>query len=166
MNSPSCQQCSSASLGMREGGRYVPFNSRGFSMIEVALAIAVIGIALISILGLMGIAINTSTDARDDNQIGMLAAQLVADRSASPFLQPSGLYQIPKLDANGVNPPLYFGKNGRKLSTSSGAYYAIITESRVLSSFASQFDVRVIWPANNVKPSTNYFSTIIARGKP
>ncbi len=154
--------------------------TQGLTMVEIALAIAIIGIALLSLFGLMGVALDTARDANDENQIGILVARMVTDRRASPFGEPSQLYAMTNLNIMQPDFPLipsgdntvYFRKSGDYLTNSIGAYYQVrIAASNFnagigLPAPAAQFNLRVEWPANAAKTNVNYFSTIIARGKP
>lgn len=154
--------------------------TQSLTMVEIALAIAIIGIALLSLFGLMGIALDTARDANDENQIGILVARMVEDRRASPFGESSQLYAVTNLNIMQPDFPLipsggntvYFSKNGNPLTTSVGAYYQVrIAVSNFNAGIgppapAAQFNLRVEWPANAAKTNVNYFSTIIARDKP
>ena len=59
--------------------------SRGFSLVEVALALGVATVALVSVIGLLSAAVTTSADAGHDTKLAAMSAQVLNDLRASPF---------------------------------------------------------------------------------
>ncbi|MFZ4695510.1 MAG: type IV pilus modification PilV family protein, partial [Verrucomicrobiia bacterium] len=92
--------------------------SDAFSMIEIALALAIVGIALVSILGLMATVLNSAKDATDDNMSAILAKRILADRFSSPYESETPIssahgFKIPPLNfPDGTTWHMCFGKDG------------------------------------------------------
>lgn len=168
--------------------------SRAFSLIEVALALAITGMAVVSIFSLMSAALTTAQSARDDNTAGTLINQILADRRSSPYNAPSSLYGIPPLTVRSNYAPVaYFSKSGIPVPgyapptsptdiPTMDCYYCVrvaitnvVGVATTTNAFgvvnpllAAQFRIRVqypAWPTNSPR-LTNTCSTIIVRGKP
>jgi uncharacterized protein (TIGR02598 family) len=95
------------------------WRSHGFSLIEVTLAIGVIAFALIAVLGLMPLGIQSSRDAGDDTRTsaiaqdvfnrmqGVLNAYVVSNNGALPTTAQSGVtfyYDVDGRYLNGATP--------------------------------------------------------------
>ena len=153
--------------------------SRGFNMVEIALAIGIIGFALVSILGLFAVGLNASRDTADDSMASLLVQAVVADRRSTPYssITPpitATTFEIPALDSPAASWPyiLYFKKSGGvPVITNApnigqgkaGYYYEVdITNSApaALATGLAIFDIRVSWPANtHLTNRTTYFYT-------
>ena len=151
--------------------------SRGFSMIEVALALAVIGIAMVSILGLLAIGLNATRDATDDNVAAQIVQAMVVDRQSTPFtsatLSPLSrtTFAIPALNG-AVNYTLYFPKGGgvpTSASVANSSYFVVDIKKNtaVSSDFADLaiLDFQVSWPAiaNITNRMTYFYTTAIGK---
>ncbi len=144
-----------------------------FNLIEVALALGIIGIGLLSVFGLLSAALNTSRDARDSYQLGLIVNQIVNDRRSSTFNAASGIFGITALDPGG-NDTIYFRKDGSTNSPiTSGAFPAyyrvrILSQPAYLNSdkFLAEFHLRVEYPCASVRSNVTWFSTIIAKTNP
>lgn len=146
-------------------------------MIEVSLALAIIGTCMTALMGLMALSINTARDASDDNKAALLAQAILADRQASPFESStpyssttlsisSGLglsplnttnvnYLFAKKDGtfyapNGVPGAAYTLTNSITLAQRQQAYYmctVAITHPPGTSTNSAQYDISVTWPS-------------------
>ncbi|MBI4023927.1 MAG: prepilin-type N-terminal cleavage/methylation domain-containing protein [Verrucomicrobia bacterium] len=148
---------------------------RAFSMVEISLALAIIGISMVSILGLMGVALDTARNANDENQISTIVNQIVADRRSSQFNTNSALFGATNLIVNvgySETLPLYFRKNGQPnglfpYTNAAGAYYRVrVAVTNADFTGAAKLDLRVEYPANAARINVSHFTTIIARGRP
>lgn len=146
---------------------------RGFSMIEIALALAVIGIAMVSILGLLSIGLNAARDSTDDNVAAQIVQAIIADRQSTPFGSSTPpitatSFNIPALSAFPVTYTLFFPKSGGKpdLTSQPGKSYFEVNIQRH-SMYSPDFDnlavldIRVSWPASaaNMNNRMTYFYT-------
>ncbi|MCC7519028.1 MAG: hypothetical protein IT578_07580 [Verrucomicrobiae bacterium] len=148
-------------------------------MMEVALALAIIGIAMVSILGLLAVGLNTARDATDDNLAAQLVQAIVADRQSVPYAQATPsindevtCFNVPALSSFSPNPyVLYFPKSGTKPSTAlaSDSYFQI--QIRKAAGLAPDFsdlailDFQVAWPARapDANKTTLYYTTAIGQ---
>jgi len=140
-----------------------------FSLVEIALALAIIGVGLLSVFGLLSAALNTSRDARDDYQLGLIVNQIVSDRRGSTFDAVSGLFGITELDTGG-NDTLWFHKDGgfytNTPAPSLKSYYRIYATSVPIPPASAEFHLRIEYPAASARSNVTWFSTIIARTNP
>lgn len=58
---------------------------RGFSLIEIVLALGLSSVGLLSLLGVLGISMNASRDAGDDAALAAMFNQVLTELSAVPF---------------------------------------------------------------------------------
>ena len=153
---------------------------RGFSMIEIALALAVIGIALVSILGLLAVGLNSARDATDDNMAAQLVQAIIADRQSMSYDQSTPTlsettFEIPRLDTGIFPYTLFFKKSGGlPINTGGfesrqlGYYYEVDIKKNPSASIPTGLallDIRVSWPANMTMTNriTYFYSTAIMR---
>lgn len=86
--------------------------SLGFSMVEVSLALAIVGVAMVSILGLFAVGLDAVKDSTDDNAASLVVQAIVNDRRAADF----DLYSTGTSTTGAVSdttfslPPLVVGK--------------------------------------------------------
>src|SRR3989338_4217733 len=64
-------------------------SSHAFSMIEISMALAIIGFAMISVLGLLSIGLQATQDASDDHKASLLIQAIIADRQSTSYDQPT-----------------------------------------------------------------------------
>lgn len=146
-------------------------------MIEVALALAVIGIAMVSILGLLAIGLNASRDASDDNVAAQIVQAMVTDRQSAPFSSATPAlgrttFAIPALNAFPASYSLYFPKGGGEPTGAFAAHSSYFqVDIKRQSSLAADFadlailDFRVSWPAfaNITNRMTYFYTTAIGK---
>jgi prepilin-type N-terminal cleavage/methylation domain-containing protein len=60
-------------------------HTRGFTLLEVLVAVAVLGVAVVTLLGLQARNIKLAADTRDLTVAGLLAASLAAPTKGGPF---------------------------------------------------------------------------------
>jgi uncharacterized protein (TIGR02598 family) len=91
----------------------------GFNLIEVMLAVAVVALALITVLGLLPIGIDASRKVSDDSIITTLASDMLHWRRVTPYDKPSWFpYNAPPL--SGSRPAtvtMYFDAMGNLANT-------------------------------------------------
>ncbi len=91
--------------------RALPQTSKkaGFSLIEVTIAIGIVSMAVLPLLGTMGVGLNTIHDARKDMTEAQIITQIASSALQTPF---------DKISASGTtNGPFYFDQFGRQLPT-------------------------------------------------
>jgi uncharacterized protein (TIGR02598 family) len=95
---------------------------RGFSLIEIVLAIGVMSFAIIAILGLLSISFSSSKGSVDESLISAMARQVVASLQQQRF---SGNTLFTNVTSGSDSKVLtnYFDANGEILTGSTGALY-------------------------------------------
>ena len=142
-------------------------------MVEVALALAITGLAMVSILGLFVVGLGSSHDATDDQTVSQMVQAIVADRQSTPYSQPtptlSGTsFNIPALNAFPINGyTLFFKKNGGVLLTAiDPPYYEVnMKVNSILPSDFVFFDIRVSWPTtlSIANRTTCFYTTVFTK---
>ena len=141
-------------------------------MIEVSLALAVVGIAMVSILGLFAVGLNAARDATDDDTAAQIIQAIIADRQRSPYTSPTPAisatsFAIPALDSLNTY-TLYFPKRGGVPTISpvaNASYFQVDIKKRpgLHANFSdlAVLDLRVSWPAAaaDINQRTVYFYT-------
>ncbi len=150
-------------------------------MIEIALSLAIIGIALVSILGLLAVGLNSARDATDDNMAAQIVQAIIADRQSTPYDQTTPslsetTFAVPPLDTGSFPPyTLFFKKSGGMPTTGvsqsqkPGYYYEVDLQpnsaapASLRASGLAPLDIRVSWPASVpwAKRFTYFCSTTI-----
>ena len=93
-------------------------NQAGFSLIEVALAVAVISFALVAILGLMPVGLKSAAEAGDATRTSMLEANAEADIRAT--VSPTDF-----TSATARTVTRYYDQQGILLTSATGAFYRV-----------------------------------------
>ncbi len=154
-------------------------------MIEIALALAVIGIAVVSILGLLTVGLNTSRDATDDNMAAQIIQAIIADRQSTAFLSATPAisettFNIPALNSATLTTPggyaLYFRKAGgapdittHTYNQVKPGYYYEVDVARNNPAGAppdlAVLDIKASWPANMTLTNRTsvFYSTAIVK---
>lgn len=70
-----------------------PSRIKAFSLVEVVLAVAVTTIALVSIVSLFPVGLNSAASGRNQTRAAYLAKQLVSDLRSSPFTNAAVLFR-------------------------------------------------------------------------
>jgi type II secretory pathway pseudopilin PulG len=106
--------------------------ARGFSLIEVVLAIGIVSFSLIAILGLLPMALNGERQSQDETHMAHIASQIFAD------LQARGTFEIaPNTAPIKVLPYA----SGNPSSTPTPAYYSTDEELLLPGSAAAAYIV-------------------------
>lgn len=131
-----------------------------FTLVEVVIALGVVAFAVIAILGLIPIGLQTGHASQDETRAAQIAQTIFSSMASQgqtnfttvkiPVSGGSG----PSIDLSGSATLQMYADNDGKLSqSSSGATYnvAIITDSNVASSgfdsgYANKVNIQVRWP--------------------
>lgn len=96
--------------------------SRGFSLVEVVLALGVAAFALMAVLGLLSVAINSGKEAADDTMLVSMSNNLLATWRGKPFaeipLESNPAANLPP--GTTVTTDIYFDENGVRLMDAAG----------------------------------------------
>lgn len=136
---------------------------RGFSLVEVVLALGVISFAIVAILGVFPIGLSTSHSAQDETRAPQIAQMILSSLTAQASTQFNNvLVPLPNsqtlavdltASASPATPNLYADNNGQLTTVAANATYAvtIITDNAPVgfdTGFANKVTVVVAWPAN------------------
>jgi uncharacterized protein (TIGR02598 family) len=137
--------------------------NRGFSLVEVVIALGVITVGVIAVLGVFPIALQTGHSAQDETRaahisqsvLGSLVAQARSQFNGVRFLLSDGVTLSPSIDLTA--PPssytMYADNDGKLTNSASSATYTItIYTNNSVPGFtdpasANQVTVRVLWPS-------------------
>jgi type II secretory pathway pseudopilin PulG len=73
------------------------FSRGAFSLVEVVLALGIVSFAVLLILGLLPIGLQSTRDSLDETEALNVISQIVADREATPATESSKIYGLPPL---------------------------------------------------------------------
>ena len=128
-----------------------------FSLVEVALALAVAAFALVAVFGLLPLGVTSNQNSVEQTIAAGVATAVAADLRATPGIAVSGtsaIYQIPIPGAGGgvatLSPPLYLKEDASKQTTASAARYQVnvtLTPPATGSRMATTVRILVTWPA-------------------
>jgi uncharacterized protein (TIGR02598 family) len=139
--------------------------ARGFSLVEVVIAIGVVAFALLAVLGLLPVALGTNRDATLETEAANIAALLESDiRSTSRQFNPDGsrksstdgspIYGIPFDGRNASEVELFLDEGGSRNDASGTAYTGRTGKYRITVRFspasgrnAIPLVILVTWPA-------------------
>jgi type II secretory pathway pseudopilin PulG len=80
----------------------------GFSLVEVVMALGITSFAILALMALLPVGLQSAKESQEETQVSNLLAGLTADRRATPFSSPSLRYQLPAL-TNAVTTSAFFG---------------------------------------------------------
>lgn len=77
--------------------------TRGFSLVEVVLALGVVSFALVTTVALLPVGVRLSDEAESESRAVNVLSGLLADRAATPAGNASTVYGIPALTSAATN---------------------------------------------------------------
>lgn len=117
--------------GMKHGA-----SCRGFSLVEVVIAIGVIAFAFIPMVGMLPMGLNLSKQAIDTTVEAQIAQRLTAE------VQQTDFSRLDELAASSITSPYYFDDQGNKVADPANAIYqaifAISTSTTLPNAVATQ----------------------------
>ena len=81
----------------RQGSRMDGLWRRGFSLVEVVLALGIATIGVLVVIGLLPAGLKLASDSLDETRAINILSEVIADRHASPATLDSTLYSIPAM---------------------------------------------------------------------
>jgi len=136
---------------------------RGFSLVEVTMALGIVVFALVSLMALVPIGMKTNFDSLEESQAVNLVRAVIADRRLSPAKDKSTRFNLPELASlsEKTSGTVWLKEDTSPLSSATDARYRL---EYVLYPPASQGQpilafLRVQWPASAPSP-TNYYETV------
>jgi len=113
---------------------------RGFSLIEVTIAMAIAAVALVTLLGLIPQGMNTMREAGDQAIEGRIHQQLLNEIQMTPFEDSGGVSLINTYN----NMEFYYDGQGEELSDS--RQQGSVSADRQKGSFAHIYSARITFP--------------------
>jgi len=132
---------------------------KAFSLVEVVLALAIFTFALVTILGLLGVALGTNKQSSDQIQAANIASLLISTRRASPTNTGPNFaaFALPNLNQSMFTNTAIVGEDGTTTATSStryNLYYVVGTNSATGTRTANVY-LLLWWPLNAPMPTNN-----------
>lgn len=121
---------------------------RGFSLIEVTIAMAIAAVALVTLLGLIPQGMNTMREAGDQAIQGRIHQQLLNEIQMTPFEDSTGKSLIDIYDKM----EFYYDGQGEEISDS--REQGSVPEDRKKGSFAHIYSARVTFPDKGNAPAS------------
>lgn len=133
---------------------------RGFSLVEVTLALGVIAFALVAILGVFPAGLRSSLASQNETRAAQFAAAIFAAMDSQAATQFNGVKlplfsgTPPTMDlANSATATIFADNDGKMTAASTGATYRITVTTNSAPTgldpgYANQVTVGVAWPAN------------------
>jgi uncharacterized protein (TIGR02598 family) len=143
--------------------------TRGFSLVEVVLALAVVTVGMVTILGLFPQGLNSARRAMDDSLSAMVAQDAIAARRINIQNGAATIGTVAFADS-----PLWYDATGTNLASAAASLNALykceIVATKVTDNL-EQTQVNIYWPWYSAKtgakspppPNTNTFVTLIAK---
>lgn len=116
---------------------------RGFSLIEVTIAMAIAAVGVISLLGLIPQGMGTMRDAGDQAIMGRIHQQILNELQMTPFESPGGMGKSPLDSFHLVE--FFFDAQGEEMSDSSNQ--GSVPEEKKKGSLAHIYSARVSIPS-------------------
>lgn len=91
---------------------------KGFTLIEVAIALGIIAFALVALLGMLPVGLTTFHDAKRNTVDARIIQQLTAMLQLSDWSSPSGTNTSESPEAGYIGTEYYFDSYGNQLGTS------------------------------------------------
>lgn len=123
---------------------------RGFSLIEVALALGIAAFVLMVLLGMLPIGLTNHRNAERETQAASLLSTVVTDLKNSPTNQATAILNLspnPLASAAAVTTTNYFAENEQKVTQAADALCRVELQAAAAGSQGRGVFVRVTWPA-------------------
>jgi uncharacterized protein (TIGR02598 family) len=104
---------------------------RGFSLVEVTIAMGIVSFALISLIGLLSVGIFTGKESTEDTRLAAVSKYVMTESQRMPF-------------NNLGNTSYYFDFDGNTLSNSNGAYFRCTVSTRALGNVLTNVSTNLI----------------------
>lgn len=157
-------------------------SSRGFSLVEITVALGIVGFCLLALFGLLPVGLNSNQISVEQTLAANLATMLTADLRATPIAKPvedgvSPQYKISIPASTASTQTLYFRKDGKPagaVNANANAnqdpfFRAMMTFKKDSSSPAMTVRLLITWPAMGDLQATGLpknfrgsFETVIA----
>ena len=137
--------------------------ARGFSLVEVVVALGILGFCIVSLLGLFSVGLKSNAASSEETVVASLLTAIASDIAATPVTAPSTFqlspqFQIPVPVSGAVTNTLFFGSDGTLTGAVNTdavpsanhryrATIAIMPPSGTAASSATTVRIFMTWPA-------------------
>jgi uncharacterized protein (TIGR02598 family) len=130
--------------------------NKGFSLVEVVIALGVVSVAIVSILGLLSVLMLTDRESSADSSVAAMATEVIAELRSMPFSELQKKMQTQPI-------PYYFREDGSPQDSISTDTLYRCNVTGTLSSSATSYQLLLTfkWPYNAVKPSAKQLQVCI-----
>lgn len=134
-------------------------STRGFSLIEVVLALGIAAFAIVVIVGLLPVGLKLTRESEDESRAVNILSAIIADRQATPFSLPSHAYTLPALNSAVAKEGFFGIKDNEETAGSDLDSSRFRVSYRITPPPANSLNpwlvwFRVSWPAQ-ASPSTS-----------
>ena len=137
-----------------------PPDRRGFSLVEVTVALGLAAFGLLAIFALLPTGVNSSSDSVNSTLAAGLASAIVNDMQAATLGGTSPIYGL-RPDTTAPNTTLYLKADGTKQSSAGAADFSGSVAISTNAQKISDITIRISWPAAAANP-VNSFETVTA----
>jgi uncharacterized protein (TIGR02598 family) len=139
--------------------RRFPRRGEAFSLVEVVVALGVVSFALVTMLGLLSVGLNTNKVSSDQIQAANIASLLVATRRASPTNDGPNFttFALPPLNQSYTTNTTAVGLDGTTSTNTSSTYnlyYGVGTSATTGPNLARIY-LLIWWPLGAKMPTNN-----------
>lgn len=138
--------------------------SRGFSLVEVVMALGIFSFALVVMLSLLPAGLKMDQRSEDESFAVNALSAIIGDRTASSVTNKSTIYQLPALTQTNAVTTLYLSENYTLTNQTSALYQVQATYLTPASGSLSPYLIhfRVTWPAASKATPRGSLETISA----
>jgi uncharacterized protein (TIGR02598 family) len=128
----------------------------GFSLVEVVIALGIVSFALLAVIGLLPIGMQTNRDSVEETQALTVLGAIAADRRVSPPAGNSLIYNIPPL-STATTSTIYVKEDGTASATPSDARYRVVVTSQVPPTYGNPtlMHLYASWPPMATKNNSS-----------
>lgn len=131
---------------------------RAFNLVEIAITMGIISVALVSILGLLGVFFNVGKSATDETLLASMSRRFVEEMRTKPFADVS----------SSAGSLFYFDIEGNPLGNSTGAWYEceVAPAPNIdpdLDSTLFRFTLIFRWPIGTASDQSFRFHSSVAK---
>lgn len=126
-----------------------PTSSGGFSLIEVALSLAILAVGMVGVLALLPVGLDGARQVHAETVAAQIVRGAIADFSTNGFSS-GGYGTIAGINPGGTLRTEYFGREGEPGLTQANGYFRLdyIKGSGSATSSSCRYFLRLFWPAS------------------
>ena len=128
--------------------RKFPAPACGFSLIEVALSLAILAVGMVGVLALLPVGLDSARQVHAETVAAQIVRGAIADFSTNGFAA-GGWGSIAGVNPGGTLRTEYFGRDGEAGATQANGYFRLdyIKGSGTATSSSCRYFLRLLWPA-------------------